>query len=105
MLENDGELHTFREVDETEELPKGTKKPKTPINWKSEIKKRIFILSWIQNYNRDDAIGDAIAGITMGLTIIPQAIAYAALANLPSQYGLYSAFMGMLLIKNMESQN
>lgn len=26
--------------------------------------------------------------------MIPQAIAYAALAQLPSQYGLYAAFMG-----------
>lgn len=65
-------------------------------SWKTKIKNRIFILSWIQKYDKDTAIGDAIAGITLGMTIIPQAIAYAALAGLPSQYGLYSAFMGMI---------
>lgn len=29
----------------------------------------------------------------MGLTVIPQAIAYASVAGLPPQYGLYSSFM------------
>lgn len=33
------------------------------------------------------------AGITVGLTVIPQAIAYAGVAGLPPQYGLYSSFM------------
>lgn len=36
---------------------------------------------------------DAIAGITVGLTSIPQSIAYAVVAGLPPQYGLYSAFI------------
>lgn len=34
-----------------------------------------------------------LAGITVGLTVIPQAIAYAGVAGLPPQYGLYSSFM------------
>lgn len=34
------------------------------------------------------------AGLTVGLTAIPQAIAYGEIAGLPPQYGLYSAFMG-----------
>ena len=38
--------------------------------------------------------GDAIAGITVALTVIPQGLAYAGIAGLPPQYGLYSAFMG-----------
>ena len=35
-----------------------------------------------------------IAGITVALTVIPQGLAYAGVAGLPPQYGLYSAFMG-----------
>lgn len=31
--------------------------------------------------------------MTVGLTVIPQAIAYANVAGLPPQYGLYSSFM------------
>ncbi|XP_032311649.1 sodium-independent sulfate anion transporter isoform X2 [Drosophila ananassae] len=37
---------------------------------------------------------DLVAGLTVGLTAVPQAIAYGAVANLPTAYGLYSAFMG-----------
>ena len=44
--------------------------------------------------NSSFAISDLIAGITVGLTVIPQGIAYAVVAGLPAQYGLYSAFMG-----------
>lgn len=57
--------------------------------------RRIFILTWIKEYNREKAVADLIAGITLGMTIIPQSIAYAALAGLSSEYGLYSAFIGM----------
>lgn len=61
------------------------------------LKRRIFILSWLPDYDRSKAIGDFIAGVTLGLTMVPQSLAYANLANLPAQYGLYSAFMGSLV--------
>uniref|UniRef100_A0A7M4FPY0 Solute carrier family 26 member 11 n=1 Tax=Crocodylus porosus TaxID=8502 RepID=A0A7M4FPY0_CROPO len=35
-----------------------------------------------------------VAGLTVGLTVVPQALAYAEVAGLPPQYGLYSSFMG-----------
>lgn len=63
-------------------------------NWKETVYRRIYILTWIRSYDQSTAVSDFIAGITLGLTMIPQAIAYAALAQLPSQYGLYAAFMG-----------
>lgn len=58
---------------------------------------RVHILSWITKYDKSLALSDFIAGLTLGLTMIPQSIAYAALANLPSQYGLYSGFLGSLI--------
>lgn len=67
---------------------------KRETDWKSCIAQRIYILTWIRTYDRSAAISDLIAGTTVGLTMIAQAIAYAALAGLPSQYGLYSAFVG-----------
>jgi len=36
-------------------------------------------------YNADDAVGDLVAGITVGLTVIPQSLAYGNLAGLPPQ--------------------
>ncbi|KAH8295117.1 hypothetical protein KR018_007264 [Drosophila ironensis] len=59
--------------------------------------RRIYFLSWIRSYDRERAFADLIAGITLGLTIIPQSIAYAALAGLSSEYGLYSAFIGSII--------
>ena len=56
--------------------------------------RRVYILTWIGLYDREKAVADLIAGITLGLTIIPQSIAYASLAGLSSEYGLYSAFIG-----------
>ncbi|XP_065094491.1 sodium-independent sulfate anion transporter-like isoform X2 [Ochlerotatus camptorhynchus] len=61
------------------------------------VKRRISILSWIGTYDREDWVSDFIAGITLGLTIIPQSLAYAPLAGLPSHYGLYAAYMGTLV--------
>lgn len=36
-------------------------------------------------------------GITVGLVIVPQAMAYALLAELPPSYGLYTSFTGAML--------
>lgn len=49
----------------------------------SERVRRGFpILTWSKGYNVDIAIADLVAGITIGLTLIPQCIAYASLAGL-----------------------
>lgn len=48
-------------------------------------------------YNSEDAVGDLVAGITVGLTVIPQAIAYSGIAHLPPAYGLYGAFLGCFI--------
>ena len=36
---------------------------------------------------------DVVAGITVALILVPQAMAYAELAGLPPVYGLYAAFL------------
>ncbi|XP_071640556.1 sodium-independent sulfate anion transporter [Temnothorax longispinosus] len=60
---------------------------------KKLVFKRIPILTWLPNYRKEYVVSDLVAGITVGLTVIPQAIAYANVAGLPLQYGLYSSFM------------
>ncbi|XP_026470654.1 sodium-independent sulfate anion transporter-like [Ctenocephalides felis] len=80
-------------------VEKKEKKQKKPFSQtlKDVIYRRVHILSWLPSYDREAAVSDMIAGITIGLTLIPQSIAYAALAGLTAQYGLYSAFMGAFL--------
>ncbi|KAI5643295.1 sulfate permease family domain-containing protein [Phthorimaea operculella] len=58
---------------------------------KKTIKKRLPILQWLPRYNVNYLIQDIIAGITVGLTAIPQGIAYAVIAGLSPEYGLYAS--------------
>jgi SulP family sulfate permease len=57
------------------------------------IKKLIPILEWLPNYSASLFKGDLIAGITVGIVLIPQGIAYALIAGLPPIYGLYCALV------------
>ncbi|KAE8300873.1 Sodium-independent sulfate anion transporter Solute carrier family 26 member 11 [Larimichthys crocea] len=60
----------------------------------STLKSCLPILSWLPRYKLKWLQMDLLAGLTVGLTAVPQALAYAEVAGLPVQYGLYSAFMG-----------
>ncbi|XP_065672805.1 sodium-independent sulfate anion transporter isoform X2 [Hydra vulgaris] len=54
--------------------------------------KRFFpILVWLPQYNLRKLRGDIIAGLTCGVVVIPQGIAFANLAKLPPQNGLYAS--------------
>ena len=95
------EEEKVKEVKETKmDLPLvGARQQETTVQQKilKQIKKKAPIITWLPNYTADFAISDVIAGVTVGLTVIPQGIAYATVANLPPQYGLYSAFMGCFM--------
>jgi len=55
------------------------------------------ILGWITRYNLGWLTGDLIAGVTVGMVVVPQSMSYAVIATLPPQYGLYSSFVGVLI--------
>ncbi|MEE4136133.1 MAG: SulP family inorganic anion transporter, partial [Desulforhopalus sp.] len=56
--------------------------------------KRIFpFLQWLPGYSVGFLRQDLLAGLTVALVLIPQSMAYAQLAGLPSYYGLYAAFL------------
>ncbi|KAF8633738.1 hypothetical protein AX17_004394 [Amanita inopinata Kibby_2008] len=55
------------------------------------------LFTWIMRYNLGWFTGDVIAGLTVGIVVVPQAISYAQLAGLPPEYGLYSSFVGVLV--------
>ena len=61
------------------------------------IKKLIPILEWLPNYNASLFKGDLFAGITVGIVLIPQGIAYALIAGLPPIYGLYCALVPQVM--------
>ncbi|XP_074034842.1 sodium-independent sulfate anion transporter [Leptinotarsa decemlineata] len=61
---------------------------------KKVLYKRVHILQWLPKYTKKDVLADFISGLTVGLTMMPQSIAYAGLAGMAPQYGLYTAFIG-----------
>jgi sulfate permease, SulP family len=52
---------------------------------------------WLVSYRRDWLQPDIVAGVTTGAVIIPKAMAYAMIAGLPVQVGLYTALVPMVL--------
>jgi MFS superfamily sulfate permease-like transporter len=55
------------------------------------------IWDWILQYRKEWARSDVIAGLTTAAVVIPKAMAYATIAGLPVEVGLYTAFLPMLL--------
>ncbi len=55
------------------------------------------ILRWIGQYNLKAARGDLMAGVTVGVMLVPQGMAYALLAGMPPIYGLYTAILPLLI--------
>jgi SulP family sulfate permease len=50
---------------------------------------RKFLPSWLIHYPREKLGADLIAGVIVSILVIPQSLAYALLAGLPPQFGLY----------------
>ena len=50
-------------------------------------------LLWFKGYNLESFKIDFISGLTVALVLIPQSMAYAQLAGMPSYYGLYASFL------------
>ncbi len=61
------------------------------------FKKYIPILDWLPNYKKAWFKGDLEAGLTVGIMLIPQGIAYAMIAGLPPIYGLYTAMIPQIV--------
>ncbi|XP_022178528.1 sodium-independent sulfate anion transporter-like [Myzus persicae] len=55
------------------------------------------ILTWMPKYKKSDLLYDAVSGVTVALTLMPQSIAYASLAGLDPLFGLYAACFGSLM--------
>ena len=55
------------------------------------------ILEWLPGYNRAFLKGDLAAGLTVGVMLIPQGMAYAMIAGLPPIYGLYASTLPLIL--------
>jgi SulP family sulfate permease len=55
------------------------------------------LLEWSRQYNRETLINDLIAALIVTIMLIPQSLAYALLAGLPPEVGLYASVAPLLL--------
>ena len=62
-----------------------------------KLNKYIPALDWITNYKKEWLSGDISAGLTVGVMLIPQGMAYAIIAGLPPVYGLYAALTPQII--------
>jgi len=59
--------------------------------------KRLPVLDWMVGYRRTWFRLDIVAGLTAAAVVIPKAMAYASIAGLPVQVGLYTALVPMAI--------
>lgn len=59
---------------------------------------RIFpFLQWLPTYKKRWFTKDLVAGLTVGILLVPQGMAYAMIAGMPPVYGLYAALVPVLV--------
>jgi MFS superfamily sulfate permease-like transporter len=61
------------------------------------LKNLLSYFNWPAGYSSQSLKTDLLAGLTVALVLIPQSMAYAELAGLPSYYGLYASFLPPLV--------
>ncbi|XP_050510181.1 sodium-independent sulfate anion transporter isoform X1 [Diabrotica virgifera virgifera] len=95
VIDNTKKHSTFAESIKSA-IPWAQKKLRSSCS-KKKLYRRVPVLNWLPRYNSENAVGDLVAGITVGLTVIPQALAYSNIAGLSTVYGLYSSFLGPIV--------
>ena len=61
------------------------------------VQDALYITNWLPNYTTDTLRQDAVAGLTVGVMLIPQGMAYAVIAGMPPIYGLYAGLVPLLV--------
>ncbi|KAF5532261.1 hypothetical protein FMEXI_12516 [Fusarium mexicanum] len=64
---------------------------------------KVPIVGWLPKYNPRWIVNDLIAGLTLGLMLIPQGLSYAKIADIPVEYGLMSSWLPAVIYAFMGS--
>ncbi|KAH8597691.1 sulfate permease [Bisporella sp. PMI_857] len=67
--------------------------PKFPSAAKYYLLDKVPIVQWLPRYHPSWLLTDFIAGLTIGVMLIPQGLAYAKIATIPIENGLYSSWI------------
>ncbi len=68
-----------------------------PAKTSRKLSSYIPIISWLPSYNRAWLVADIIAGLTLWGLVVPEGMAYAGIADLPPQAGLYTLVASLLV--------
>ncbi len=66
------------------------------MNRLKTITRYMPILDWGRRYDRDTAVNDLVAAVIVTIMLIPQSLAYALLAGLPAEMGLYASILPLV---------
>ncbi|MCD6437740.1 MAG: sodium-independent anion transporter, partial [Halomonas sp.] len=61
------------------------------------IERWVPVVGWLRRYNRALLFKDSLAAVIVTLMLVPQALAYALLAGLPPEMGLYASMLPLVL--------
>ncbi len=71
--------------------------PSLPLPIPPALRRYFPVLTWLPQYQRSDLVGDLMAGVIVAIMLVPQGMAYAQLAGLPPQVGLYASIVPLFL--------
>ncbi len=75
------------------------------MNFLARIKSISPLATRLSDYRREHFTGDLIAGVIVAIMLVPQAMAYAMLAGLPPQVGLYASIVPLVLYSLFGTSN
>lgn len=62
----------------------------------NQLTRYLPILAWGRQYNRQTLVSDMLAAVIVTIMLIPQSLAYALLAGLPAEMGLYASILPLV---------
>ncbi|KRZ20088.1 Sulfate transporter, partial [Trichinella pseudospiralis] len=69
-----------------------------PTNFTAFLRRKFPLIDWLPKYNfKSNFLHDLLAGLTVGIMLIPQSMAYGTLAGLDPAHGLYTSFFPGLI--------
>ncbi|WP_322512736.1 solute carrier family 26 protein [Chloroflexus sp.] len=77
--------------------PVSARQPGVQAALLATIYRYLPFLAWLRHYRREHLPSDVVAGIVTAIMLIPQSMAYAQLAGLPPQIGLYASVAPLIV--------
>jgi SulP family sulfate permease len=67
-----------------------------PTLKRAQLERHLPILTWSKTYDKDTLTSDVVAAVIVTIMLIPQSLAYALLAGLPAEMGLYASILPLV---------